>query len=116
MNASDGVDARGANANPVLTIIITCYNTRDIVRDCLNSIYKHPPSDTYEITLVDDASTDGTSEMTRVTFPEIRLLRNEINQNYSSSNNRALDEARGGLIPKVIVTDRRGPSLACRWM
>src|SRR5271163_3528208 len=81
MNTLYGVDARRANVNPVLTIILTCYNTRDIVRDCLNSIYKHPPSENYEIILVDDASTDGTSEMARATFPEIRLLRNEINQN-----------------------------------
>ena len=25
----------------VLTIVITCYNTRDLVRDCLNSIFEH---------------------------------------------------------------------------
>ena len=111
MNALDGVDARGANVNPVLTIIITCYNTRDIVRDCLNSIYKHPPSETYEIILVDDASTDGTSEMARATFPEIRLLRNEINQNYSSSNNRALDEARGEFV-LLLNNDTLVPPLA----
>ena len=38
MNTLVGIDAREANLRPVLTIIITCYNTRDIVRDCLNSI------------------------------------------------------------------------------
>ena len=111
MNTLDGVDARRANVNPVLTIIITCYNTRDIVRDCLHSIYKHPPSETYEIILVDDASTDGTSEMVRATFPEIRLLRNESNQNYSSSNNRALDEARGEFV-LLLNNDTLVPPLA----
>ncbi len=111
MNTLDGIDARGANMNPVLTIIITCYNTRDIVRDCLNSIYKHPPSETHEIILVDDASTDGTSEMARATFPQIRLLRNEINQNYSYSNNRALDEARGQFV-LLLNNDTLVPPLA----
>jgi GT2 family glycosyltransferase len=79
----------------VLTIIISCYNTRDLVGDCLRSIYQNPPSEAYEIILVDDASTDGTSEMVIETFPEVRLLRNEVNRHYAHSNNRALDEARG---------------------
>jgi GT2 family glycosyltransferase len=33
--------------------------------------------------------------MVRATFPEVRLLRNEINRHYAFSNNRALDQARG---------------------
>jgi N-acetylglucosaminyl-diphospho-decaprenol L-rhamnosyltransferase len=111
MNTLGGVDAREANGRPVLTIIISCYNTRDIVRDCLKSIYEHPPSESYEIILVDDASTDGTSEMARATFPEIRLLRNETNQNYSYSNNRALDEARGRFV-LLLNNDTLVPLLA----
>lgn len=111
MSALDGVHAREAKARPVLTIIITCYNTRDIVRDCLNSIYEHPPSEPYETILVDDASTDGTSEMARATFPETRLLRNETNQNYSYSNNRALDVARGQFV-LLLNNDTLVPPLA----
>lgn len=78
-----------------LTIIITCYNTRDLIGDCLRSIYQNPPSEAHEIILVDDASTDGTSEMVRTTFPEVRLLRNDVNLHYAHSNNKALDEACG---------------------
>lgn len=84
-----------ASLDPTLTIIISCYNTRGLVQDCLNSIYKNPSSEPFEIILVDDASTDGTSEMVRASFPDVRLLRNETNRNYSYSNNRALDHARG---------------------
>lgn len=95
LNRTDGREARLA---PALTIIITCYNTRDVVRDCLNSIYQHPPSDPFEIILVDDASTDGTSEMVRASFPQVHLLCNQTNQNYSYSNNRGLDHARGEFV------------------
>ena len=83
------------NVDIVLTIIITCYNTRDLVADCLASIYQNPPSDAYEIFLVDDGSSDGTSEMVRAAFPEVRLLRSEVNRHYAHSNNWALDHARG---------------------
>jgi N-acetylglucosaminyl-diphospho-decaprenol L-rhamnosyltransferase len=82
----------------VLSIIISCYNTRELVADCLRSIYRNPPSQSYEIIVVDDASADGTSEMVRAAFPEIRLMRNEMNHHYAFSNNRALDEARGDYV------------------
>jgi GT2 family glycosyltransferase len=82
-------------ADIVLTIIISCYNTRDLVADCLGSIGRSPPKEPYEIILVDDASSDGTSEMVRSTFPEVRLLRSEMNRHYAHSNNWAFDHARG---------------------
>ena len=83
------------DAEIALTIIISCYNDRDLVGDCLRSIYENPPSAVYEIILVDDASVDGTSEMVRATFSGVRLLRNDVNRHYAHSNNRAMDEARG---------------------
>lgn len=84
-----------AGADIALTIIITCYNTRDLVADCLASIYQNPPTEPYEIFLVDDGSADGTSDMARAAFPEVRLLRSEVNRHYAPSNNWALDHARG---------------------
>jgi N-acetylglucosaminyl-diphospho-decaprenol L-rhamnosyltransferase len=81
-----------------LTTIISCYNTLELVRDCLRSIYENPPREAYEIILVDDASTDGTSEMVCETFPEVRLLRNDVNRHYTYSNNRGIDQARGAYV------------------
>ena len=78
-----------------LSIIISTYNARDVLADCLQSIYRNPPSLPYEIIVVDDASTDGTGEMVCARFPEVRLLRNKVNLHYTKSNNRALDYARG---------------------
>ncbi len=89
------IGERALDHEIMLSILISCYNTRDLVADCLRSIYQNPASEPYEIVLVDDASSDGTSEMVRSTFPEVRLFRNEFNRHYAHSNNRALDQARG---------------------
>jgi GT2 family glycosyltransferase len=86
------------HADIVLTIIISCYNDRDLVEDCLRSIYQNPPTEPYEIILVDDASSDGASEMVASAYPQVRLLRNDVNRHYAYSNNRALDEACGTYI------------------
>jgi GT2 family glycosyltransferase len=82
----------------VISVIISTYNARDVVADCLASIYRNPPSEPYEIIVVDDASSDGTSELLRAQFAEVRLLINEVNLHYTRSNNRALDHARGEYI------------------
>lgn len=78
-----------------LSVIIPTYNAGELLLACLQSIYDNPPSEPYEIIVVDDASTDRTSETVSARFPGVRLLRNEINRHYANSNNRAFREAQG---------------------
>lgn len=82
----------------VISVIISSYNAREVLADCLASIYRNPPREPYEIIVVDDASGDGTSEMVRARFPEVRLLTNQVNLHYTRSNNLALGRARGEYI------------------
>ena len=79
----------------VVSVIIATYNACQLLADCLGSIAENPPSEPYEVIVVDDASADDTSEMVSARFPDVRLLRNEINRHYAFSNNRAFEYARG---------------------
>lgn len=89
----------GTSVDPVvLSIVISTYDAGDVLAGCLRSIYDNPPGVPYEIIVVDDASSDGTSAMVSSRFPEVVLLHNETNCRYSVSNNRALDLARGRLV------------------
>ena len=81
-----------------VSVIVSTYNAREVLADCLTSIYQHPPTALYEILVVDDASEDETSEMVQSRFPEVRLWRNAVNQHYTRSNNLALRNARGKYI------------------
>ncbi len=81
-----------------LSIIIANYNARELLRDCLKSIYENPPRCTYEIFVVDDFSHDQSYEMVRDNFPEVHVSRNERNLHYARSNNRIFDKARGQYI------------------
>jgi hypothetical protein len=86
---------RAQPGDPELSVIIASYQARELLAGCLESIDAHPPSVSYEVLVVDDASTDGTAEMVRTRFPEVTLLRNDVNVHYGRSNNRAIAEARG---------------------
>lgn len=78
-----------------LSIIIANYNARELLRNCLESLYQHPSRFPYEIIVVDDASGDDSWAMVRDQFPQVQLLRNKENLHYARSNNRALELAKG---------------------
>lgn len=78
-----------------LSIVIANYNAKALLFDCLASIYRHPPMCTFEVFVVDDASSDGSYDMIQKNFPQVRVLRNAQNMQYSKSNNQALKLAQG---------------------
>lgn len=95
---SDLSVAKNDGADPTVSIIIASYNAQAMLADCLESIYQNRPKASFEVIVVDDASEDGTDEMVQRSFPQVRLLRNETNIHYASSNNRAIQCARGEYI------------------
>ena len=82
----------------ILSIVIANYNGCDMLYDCIKSIYKNPCRYSSEIIVVDDASSDESCDMVKNNFPDVILLRNEVNLHYSRSNNRGIEIARGKYI------------------
>ncbi|MGY8822537.1 MAG: glycosyltransferase family 2 protein [Candidatus Latescibacterota bacterium] len=80
---------------PRLSICIVNWNTRDLLKDCLQSIYADSESEQWEVIVVDNASVDDSVEMVRVSFPLVRLFACEENKGFVGGNNLALQEARG---------------------
>ncbi len=77
-----------------LTIIIPSYNTRDLLRACIQSIYQHTKDITFEIICLDDNSPDGSADMVAEAFPEVILVRNKVNQYYAKNNNLGMRMSR----------------------
>jgi N-acetylglucosaminyl-diphospho-decaprenol L-rhamnosyltransferase len=85
----------GPERDITLSIIIVTFEARNVVIDCLESIGRNPPCEPFEIIVVDNGSTDGTSDVLPSRFPQVRLVRVPINGPYAVANNRALALARG---------------------
>lgn len=78
------------NAQLDLLIVIVNYNTRDLLRDCLASIYDSRGDFSYQVCVVDNGSHDGSVEMVRQEFPQAQLIASSINGGYAYANNLGL--------------------------
>lgn len=72
-----------------LTIIIVNYNTADMLVSCLHSISSQS-GDNHEVIVVDNASQDNSLELTKATFPWVKVIANKRNLGFARANNQAL--------------------------
>ena len=75
-------------------VLIVNYNGMWCLQKCLESIESQTYSN-IEVTIVDNASTDGSVQLIRKNFPELKLVANERNWGYARAANQAMDESAG---------------------
>jgi GT2 family glycosyltransferase len=78
-----------------VSIIIVSYNTKFLLKQCLDSIIKHTLDIQYEIIISDNGSTDGSIAMLHKDYPEIIVVENKDNIGFGAANNRAADISNG---------------------
>lgn len=64
----------------------------------MRSIEENEPSYTFEIIIVDNASTDDTVNMIKKCFPEVTLITNHKNYGFAAANNQGLKRSQGEYI------------------
>lgn len=80
---------------PDVSIIIVNWNTRDLLTECLASLYDAITDITFDIWVVDNASTDSSVEMVQDTFPRVNLVINPKNEGFARANNQAITLSQG---------------------
>jgi GT2 family glycosyltransferase len=78
-----------------VSILIVSWNTRDILLDCLRSVYAQTRNSRFEVIVVDNASSDGSADMVRRDFPQATLIVNPDNKGFAAANNQGIDIAKG---------------------
>src|SRR3954464_14683262 len=75
-------------ASPTVTIVFLVYNRREELRISLERMLgdSNYPGDRVDVIVVDNASDDGAAEMVRAEFPDVRLIRREVNVGVSGFN------------------------------
>lgn len=79
-----------------VSICIVNFNTRDLLKRCLKSIFDLLSSVfNFEVIVVDNGSSDGSAEMVEKRFPQARLIKNKENRFFTAAYNQAAKKARG---------------------
>ena len=83
-----------------LSVVIVNYNVKHFLEQCLKSVEiaaeemraRYGEGAKADIWVVDNNSTDGSVQMVRDRFPEVRLIANSDNPGFAKANNQALRE------------------------
>ncbi|UCF26759.1 MAG: glycosyltransferase family 2 protein [Chloroflexota bacterium] len=102
-----------------LSVIIVNWNTKNLLVECIDSIYTAPPNSEFDIWVVDNSSTDGSPEIIRNRYPEVNLIVNKENIGFAKANNQAFNQCRGKYIlllnPDTVVKPEAIEKL-CRFL
>jgi len=83
-----------APEEPLVSVIVPAFNQIEYTVRCLASLHQHPPEISYELIVVDDASSDATERLLSH-MPGLRYLRNPENLGFLRTANRGATQARG---------------------
>jgi len=83
------------DARTDVSIIIVNCNTADLLRECLNSIYVETQSVDFEVFVVDNASSDESTQIVENEFSQVYLIKNRENIGFARANNQAMELCKG---------------------
>lgn len=93
---------------PVLSILVISYNTREMTLECLRSVMAETKTP-FELIVLDNASVDGSAAAIAAEFPDITLLAEDQNHGFARANNIAAKHAKGEYIlllnPDTVVLE-----------
>ena len=72
------------------SIIIINWNTRDLLIECINSVYSTTRGINFDIWVVDNGSSDGSVQALRELFPDVNVIENQSNLGFAKACNQAL--------------------------
>ena len=87
------------DVKPRVSVVVLGYNERSYLENCLAAVLDQDyPRQQYEVIFVDNASNDGSSELVKERFSEVRIVRTEQNYGFGGGNNRGAAQAKGELV------------------
>ncbi|MCX5828801.1 MAG: glycosyltransferase family 2 protein [Deltaproteobacteria bacterium] len=78
-----------------ISFVIVNWNTRELLKNCLESVVRTVHDLVYEVIVVDNASDDGSVAMLQDLFPRVRIIANDENRGFGAANNQAFQTMQG---------------------
>ena len=97
-------------ADPVVSIMLVNWNTRELTLECLRSVYAQTLDTPFEVIVVDNGSHDGSAEAIAREFPQVILMAEAENHGFAKATNISVERARGRYVlllnTDTVVLDR----------
>jgi GT2 family glycosyltransferase len=74
-------------------IIIANWNGKEVLKQCLQSLFTNTFQPQFQVVVVDNGSTDNSLQMLQKEFPTAKIIKNEINLGFSKANNQGIKYA-----------------------
>lgn len=85
-------------SKPAVSIVIVTFDSRSEIGPCLDSISPSLDSDRCEAIIIDNASSDGTVEISRRRHQNLSLIENATNVGFTRAVNQGIDAAHADVI------------------
>lgn len=97
---------------PDLSIVLVCWNNKEYLFPCLESLYRDEVAFSFDVVVVDNGSSDGSQDILRRDYPEILIIQNDRNLGLGKASNQGI-EATSGRYVLLLNNDTliNGPSL-----
>lgn len=82
----------------MVSIIILSYNTKDLLKACLDSVFTHLAVESPEVIVVDNASEDDSVAMVKKSFKEVKVIESKKNLGFSAGINLGARYAQGNIL------------------
>ncbi|HQU32446.1 MAG: glycosyltransferase family 2 protein [Planctomycetia bacterium] len=78
-----------------VSVILVNYNSAVLLRQCLKSVYEQTKGISFEVIVVDNASSDDSRQIVHSEFPDVKLIESPVNLGFSRGNNLGASVAKG---------------------
>ncbi len=77
-----------------LSIIIVNYKVKDLLDNCLKSIFNNSQDIELDVIVIDNNSQDGSIEMIKKNYPQVNLIASPVNLGFAKANNLGFKQAK----------------------
>jgi GT2 family glycosyltransferase len=81
-----------------ISIIIVSWNTKDYLLKCLDAVDRHSGNLDLEIIVVDNGSSDQSSQAVMEQYPDVKIIQNDVNTGFVKANNQGFALSTGKYI------------------
>jgi O-antigen biosynthesis protein len=80
-------------SQPTIFVVIVNWNAKKLMRKCLSSFFTKTANPKCKVVVIDNASSDGSTDMLQANFPAVKLIKNVENIGFSRANNQGIRHA-----------------------